>query len=72
MVNLLPFTAPDGTTVLVNQVEGRPSPEELQAQADAARDACCAVNYTTGEVRRATDGTLLQRLPSAQENGTQE
>ena len=35
MVVLLPHTAPDGTTVLVNQVEGRRTPEQLAEQAEA-------------------------------------
>ncbi|ALM09679.1 MAG: hypothetical protein PeribacterA2_0287 [Candidatus Peribacter riflensis] len=64
MVVLLPHTAPDGTTVLVNQVEGRRTPEQLAEQAEAARHARVVVNHTTGEVRRACDGVVLQQTKS--------
>ncbi|OIO53236.1 hypothetical protein AUJ46_05160 [Candidatus Peregrinibacteria bacterium CG1_02_54_53] len=65
MVVLNPTRAPDGSIVLVNQQEGRRTPEQLAEQAEAARNACVVVNHTTGEVRRVIDGALIQRLPSA-------
>ncbi len=64
MVNLLIHTAPDGTPVFVNQVDGRPSDAELQQQADASRNARVTVNNRTGEVRRQCDGVILQPAQS--------
>lgn len=68
MVVLLPHTAPDGSTVLVNQVEGRRTPDQLAEQAEAARNSRVIVNNATGEVRRASDGILLRSAKPIEAN----
>lgn len=68
MVVLLPVQAPDGTTILVNSVDGRRTPEQLAEQAESARNAHVIVNNVTGEVRRASDGILLRSAKPTEAN----